>query len=74
MAISRSRDSKADFGTIGDCVLGTWYYGTCAGEFTIHTGSASIVKNGTSLSVTYVPERELTLVVVLEGRVWVTPG
>jgi hypothetical protein len=67
--------TKSDFPTSGTCVpFGTWYVGGCAGEFDIFSGSAKIVKRGTSFSVTYLPDnRETTLVVVLEGQVDVAP-
>jgi hypothetical protein len=66
------------------CVdFNTWYFGKCAGEFQVVTGSASIKKTGTSLSVTYLPEGidrdnlpeelDLTLVVVFEGSAEITP-
>ncbi|MCL7453425.1 MAG: hypothetical protein M8467_10310 [Anaerolineae bacterium] len=66
---------KADYPGSATCVaFGSWYAGLCAGEFVVHTGSASIEKTGTSVSITYLPERlDVTLVVVLEGSVWVTP-
>ena len=66
---------EADYPGSATCVaFGDWYLGLCAGEFMIHTGSASIEKTGTSLSIAYLPDKlDLTLVVVLEGRVRVTP-
>jgi hypothetical protein len=66
---------KADYPGSATCVaFGTWYAGLCAGEFLVHSGSASIEKTGTSLSITYLPDKlDLTLVVVLEGSVQVTP-
>jgi hypothetical protein len=66
---------KADYPASATCVaFGTWYAGQCAGEFLIHSGSASIEKTGTTLSVTYLPDKlDLTLVVVLDGSVRVTP-
>ncbi len=40
----------------------------CAGQVVIQTNTAEINLNGTWLSVTYLPERELSLVMVLEGE------
>ncbi len=53
------------------CVpFGNVYAGLCAGEFDVYTGSAKIIKTGTSLSITYLPEdRLITLVIVFEGRI-----
>jgi hypothetical protein len=53
---------------------GTWYSGKCRGEFSATTGSVRLTKLGTSFSITALPEnREISLVVVLEGRVDVEP-
>lgn len=54
------------------CFTGFWYV-DCKGEYTILTGSAQIEKRGTTLWVMYLPEDNLTLVVVLEGEVKVRP-
>jgi hypothetical protein len=66
---------KADYPASDTCIpFGDWYVGKCAGEFVVYTGSAKLKKVGTSFSVTFLPEdREITLVVVLEGRVSVEP-
>ena len=48
--------------------------GNCAAEFTVHTGSITVESPGTTYSVTYLPEdRQISLVVVLDGRVSVRP-
>jgi hypothetical protein len=68
--------SEAEFTSAsGSCVpFGDWYVGACAGEFTINTPSAKITKTGTSLSITFLQNnREITLVVVMEGSVSVEP-
>ncbi|GAB4528271.1 MAG: hypothetical protein Kow0063_04320 [Anaerolineae bacterium] len=68
--------SKAEYPTAGTCIpFGTWYVGKCAGEFDLNTGSAKVVKRGTSYSATFLHEnREITLVVVLQdGQVSVKP-
>ena len=65
---------KAEYPSAGDCVLnGTWYTGSCAGEYTLNTPSARITKIGTSYSVTYLEEFGLTLVAVMEGEAGVAP-
>jgi hypothetical protein len=66
---------RAAYTTSSSCIpFGTWYVGACAGEFSLSTGSAKVTKTGTSFSATFLPEnREVTLVVVLEGRVSVEP-
>lgn len=65
----------AEFPTSSNCIpFGNWYVGKCAGEFVVYTGSARIVKTGTSFSATFLPDlRQTTLVVVLEGQVSVEP-
>jgi len=54
------------------CLSGFWYV-SCEGEYTQLTGSAQIEKRGTTLWVMYLPEDNLTLVVVLEGEVDIRP-
>jgi hypothetical protein len=68
--------NKGVFSSGGSCTsFGTWYVGGCSAEFDVTwTGSAKITKRGTSYSITYLPEiRNITLVVVLDGVVEVTP-
>ena len=73
----RVRDChKADYNAVNLwCVPdGTWYSDRCQGEFSAGTGSVVMTKLGTSFSITALPEdREISLVVVLEGRVMVEP-
>jgi hypothetical protein len=45
----------------------------CGGKVLIETGSAEIQLEGTYLSVTYDPSNQLTLVIVLQGKVKVRP-
>ena len=45
----------------------------CASQVVIHTDSAEIELKGTWVLVTYLPEQQLTLVMVLEGRAEVQP-
>ena|SRR6266850_2325672 len=45
----------------------------CGGKVVIETGSAEIQLEGTYLSVTYEPSKQLTLVMVLQGKVRVWP-
>jgi hypothetical protein len=68
--------TKTQYPSSGYCdAFGTWYVGACANEFNpVYTGSGKIVKTGTTFSVTYLPEnREITLVVALDGRLTVEP-
>jgi hypothetical protein len=67
--------TRSQYPTSGYCnPRGTWYVGDCADEFEIWTGSAKIKKTGSTYSVTYLPEdRQITLVVVLDGMVSVEP-
>jgi hypothetical protein len=45
----------------------------CSGRFTIETASCSITIQGTAFTVSYMPEDQLSLLVVLEGTVVLTP-
>ena len=65
---------QAEYGASAACVMnGTWYTGECASAYTLNTPSARITKRGTTISVTYLDERQLTLVIVLKGAVEVEP-
>jgi hypothetical protein len=73
----RVRDcQRAQYDEVSNLCIpnGTWYAGTCPGEFSATTGSVRLTKLGTSFSITALPEdREVSLVVVLEGQVRVEP-
>jgi hypothetical protein len=60
---------------LATCVqVGTGYFNVeCTSRFTVDTPSSRITVLGTAFSVTYVPERQLTLVIVFEGGVTVQP-
>jgi hypothetical protein len=60
---------------LATCVqVGTGYFNVdCTSRFTVDTLSGRITVVGTAFSVTYVPERRLTLVIVFEGAVTVQP-
>jgi hypothetical protein len=60
---------------LATCVqVGTGYFNVdCASRFTVDTPGSRITVVGTAFSVTYVPDRRLTLVIVLEGGVTVQP-
>jgi extracellular solute-binding protein (family 5) len=58
---------------LNSCVDYGTTYNSCSGEFTVYTSSAKIVKNGTVFSVTYLPEHDLTLVVLLDGAAELLP-
>jgi hypothetical protein len=49
------------------------FHNTCASQVVIQTLSADIVPEGTWLSVTYLPDRSLTLVLILEGQTMIQP-
>lgn len=73
-AFKVSSCGKADFEGANSCILaGTYYVNNCASEDVIWSGSARIEKRGTIFAITYLPERELTLVIVLDGEVAVQP-
>jgi hypothetical protein len=73
----RVRDCrKADYDSVSNLCIpnGSWYSGKCRGEFSATTSSVRLTKLGTSFSITALPEnREISLVVVLEGEVLVEP-
>lgn len=69
--VQRCRKFESDSGSLW-CFTGFWYV-DCKGEYTLLTGSAQIEKRGTTLWVMYLPEDNLTLVVVLEGEVEIRP-
>jgi hypothetical protein len=69
--VEQCRKFMSDSGSFW-CLSGFWYV-SCEGEYTLRTGSAQIEKRGTILWVMYLPEDNLTLVVVLEGEVEVRP-
>ncbi len=50
--------------------------GPCPAEYTvIYTGSARIIKEGTVFAITYLPDnRDITLLIVLEGRAKIEPA
>jgi hypothetical protein len=60
---------------LATCVqVGTGYFNVeCTSRFTVDTLSSRITVVGTAFSVTYVPERRLTLLLVFEGGVTVQP-
>jgi hypothetical protein len=63
-------------GSVNCLERGSWYQHACAEEFDIvvWTGSARIIKRGTTYSVTYLPDyRDTTLVLVFEGELSVAP-
>lgn len=67
---------KSDYlaGNVTCSLEGTSVYNNqCAGQVVIETESARIELLGTWLSVTYLPEDELTLVIVFEGDVQTQP-
>lgn len=72
--------SKASYSTVprpGICAtLGAWYVGDCKQEFSIVSGSIT-VKAGSTFVLVYLPDRqefrELSLVIVLAGEVFVEP-
>ena len=70
--VKHCRKFMSDSGSFW-CFTGFWYV-SCEGEYTLRTGSAQIEKQGTTLWVMYLPDKDnLTLVVVLEGEVEVRP-
>jgi hypothetical protein len=73
----RVRDChKAQYDEVSDLCNpdGSVFSEKCRGEFSATTGSVRLTKLGTSFSVTALPEdREISLVVVLEGQVTVEP-
>lgn len=72
--LRKSACPKSSAGNAVCSIAGTSAYNNqCSSEVIIQTPSADLVLQGTWLSVTYLPERELTLVVVLEGKVQVRP-
>lgn len=67
---------KSDYtgGNVTCAIEGTSVYNNdCAGQIIIQTLSAEVELQGTWLSVTYLPERQLTLVMVFEGEATVQP-
>ncbi|MEA3308780.1 MAG: hypothetical protein U9Q70_04620 [Chloroflexota bacterium] len=73
-AFKVSSCGKTDFEGANICLLaGVYYVNNCASEDVIWSGSARIEKEGTIFVITYLPERELTLVIVLDGKVTVQP-
>lgn len=69
---STCRKTAQGLGTCGQ--QGTGYYNVvCSGRFTVNTYTARVTIVGTAFSVTYLPERQLTLVIVFEKSVTVQP-
>ncbi len=67
------RRSEAISGSSSCAIAGTSVFNNqCSGEIVIQTPSAEIVLQGTWLSVTYLEEQALTLVIVLESTATVT--
>jgi hypothetical protein len=67
---------KSEFDEISNlCVPdGTLFSGKCLGEFSVSTASVRLTKLGSSFTVTALPgNRDISLVVVLEGAVKVEP-
>jgi hypothetical protein len=67
---------KGEYNSVSNqCVPnGSVFSSKCLGEYTIDTQSCRMIKLGSSFSVTALPEnRDITLVVVLEGRVRAEP-
>jgi hypothetical protein len=63
---------KAQYDEVSNLCIpnGTLYSSKCLGEFSVSSGSGTMTKLGTSFSVTALPgDREISLVVVLEGQV-----
>lgn len=60
---------------LATCVqIGTaWFNVDCTSRFIVDTPGSRITITGTAFSVTYMPERRLTLVVVFDGAVTVQP-
>lgn len=50
-----------------------WFSGECSAAYHLDTASARVTINGTSLALIYLPERELTLLIVPDGRTTLTP-
>ena len=72
--VSACRKSEQASGLATCSQQGTSFFNVqCAGAFVVDTGSARVTVSGTAFSVSYVPGRRLTLLVVLEGRVRVQP-
>jgi hypothetical protein len=72
----RAACPKSDYtgGNVTCSVEGTSAYNNaCASEVIIQTPSSELVLEGTWLSVTYLEDRQLTLVIVLQGQVQVRP-
>ena len=68
------RKDAAISGNASCSVQGTSVYNNaCAGEVIVQTPSAEIQLHGTWLAVTYLPNLELSLVQVYEGRARVLP-
>jgi hypothetical protein len=63
--------SEEDLGTVGCSEEGTAVFDDCG--ITIQTASADLTWDTTWLSITYMGAEELTLVIVVEGRVTATP-
>lgn len=65
---------KQEFGSGNNqCLEYGSTYNSCPGEITVYTANAKIVKNGTAYDVVYIPERDLTLLVVADGDTFLLP-
>lgn len=72
--VSACRKADAASGSATCGLAGTAYYNIeCTGRYIVDTPSGRILIQGTAFSVTFLPERLLTLVTVFEGRVTVQP-
>ena len=75
--VATCRKAEAASSSLTCVPNGTLYAGTCAAAYSVDTFSARVTILGTSFSITYVPEheelREITLVIALEGAVYVEP-
>lgn len=70
----RKSACPASSGAVVCSISGTSVYNNqCSSEIIIQTPSAQLVLEGTWLSVTYLPEMQVTLIIVLQGAVDVRP-